>query len=381
MVESAAARVCRKAGARVSLNVRVQDMDLARPDVMDNRRLEIVADGLPLFHGAQLAVDATVVSVLKHDGTPHPHCADVDGAAMQAARRRKETISLEFGGQFGRARLVVLGCEVAGRWSDKCLSFLRQLARAKVRSEPPHVKVRARRAWLSRWSIMLSCSAARAIALSLLERRGATDRTVRPRPRCKCWRMPETQAFVCILTFSKFLIVQSMAKVELAKVVHSFSCSRRADRPHFPSRHLPSPFQPTSGSILSASVNWQTFVTSRILLHLFAIPRSALFCVRFCCLSMNSNGRTRRTTDRDTTTSQVFPHDVAPTWRQRQMNDLRSWDMKNLCSICSSFGDIPRDNEIVPTVDILSISPFVFGHPAAFTTPSVIMMRMLPFRA
>ena len=72
MVESAAARVCREAGAGVSLNVRVQDMDLARPDVLDNRRLEIVADGLPLFHGAQFAIDTTVVSVLKRDGILHP---------------------------------------------------------------------------------------------------------------------------------------------------------------------------------------------------------------------------------------------------------------------------------------------------------------------
>ena len=50
-LESAAARVCREAGARVSLDVRVQDMDLARPDALDNRRLEVVADGLPLFQG------------------------------------------------------------------------------------------------------------------------------------------------------------------------------------------------------------------------------------------------------------------------------------------------------------------------------------------
>ena len=80
-VESATARVCREAGARVSLNVRVQDMDLVRPSACDNRRLEIVADGLPLFHGAQLAVDTTVVSVLRKgwDTTPtlchHGRCS------------------------------------------------------------------------------------------------------------------------------------------------------------------------------------------------------------------------------------------------------------------------------------------------------------------
>ena len=62
-MESAAARACREAGARVSLNVRVQDVDLTRPDALDSRRLDIVADGLPLYLGAQLAVDTTHVSV------------------------------------------------------------------------------------------------------------------------------------------------------------------------------------------------------------------------------------------------------------------------------------------------------------------------------
>ena len=62
-MESAAARVCREAGARVSLNILVQDIDLARPHDLDNRRLETVVDGLPLFMGAQWAVDTAIVSV------------------------------------------------------------------------------------------------------------------------------------------------------------------------------------------------------------------------------------------------------------------------------------------------------------------------------
>ena len=90
-LESAAARVCREAGGRVSTNVRVQDMDLAAPNPLDNRRIEVVVDGLPLFHGAQLAVDTTLVSPLRRDGTPHPRCANVDGAALDTARHRKET--------------------------------------------------------------------------------------------------------------------------------------------------------------------------------------------------------------------------------------------------------------------------------------------------
>ena len=61
-LESAAARVCREAGARVTTNVMVRDLDLVPQERVDGRRLEVVADGLPLFHGAQLAVDTTMVA-------------------------------------------------------------------------------------------------------------------------------------------------------------------------------------------------------------------------------------------------------------------------------------------------------------------------------
>ena len=73
-LESAAARVCREAGARVSTNVLVWDLDLLPPE-RAARRLEVVADGLPLFHGAQLAVDTTLVSPLRRNGVPHSRCA------------------------------------------------------------------------------------------------------------------------------------------------------------------------------------------------------------------------------------------------------------------------------------------------------------------
>ena len=68
-LESAAARVCTEGGARVRLNVFVRDMDLTEPNRLDGRRLEVVADGLPLHGGAQLAIDTTMVSPLQRDGT------------------------------------------------------------------------------------------------------------------------------------------------------------------------------------------------------------------------------------------------------------------------------------------------------------------------
>ena len=159
-MESAAARICREAGARVGTNIMVHDMDLLSQDHQDGRRLEVVADGLPLFHGAQLAIDTTLVSPLSRDGLPHPRCVREDGAALAAARRRKERTYPELTGQFGRARLVVLAGEVGGRWSDETQAFLRQ---------PVPQQARARAAWLMRWRAILACSSARAFATSLLE--------------------------------------------------------------------------------------------------------------------------------------------------------------------------------------------------------------------
>ena len=69
-LESALARVCREAGGRVATNLFVRNMDLGVPRAGDNRRLEVVVDGLPLFGGAQLAVDTTLVSALKANGEP-----------------------------------------------------------------------------------------------------------------------------------------------------------------------------------------------------------------------------------------------------------------------------------------------------------------------
>ena len=38
---------------------------------------------------SQLAIDTTLVSLLRADGEPHRRCADESGVALEAARRRK----------------------------------------------------------------------------------------------------------------------------------------------------------------------------------------------------------------------------------------------------------------------------------------------------
>ena len=58
-LEHAAARICREAGARVARNVFLANMNIDVP-IEDARQIEVVANGLPFWHGAQLAVDTTL---------------------------------------------------------------------------------------------------------------------------------------------------------------------------------------------------------------------------------------------------------------------------------------------------------------------------------
>ena len=111
-VESITARLCREAGGRVSMNVLVRDLDLPVP-VNDARRLEVVVDGLPLFGGAQLAVDSTLVSALHCDGSARRGAGDRDGVALVAARRRKERTCTEL---VRRGQSRVGGCAGVRCW-------------------------------------------------------------------------------------------------------------------------------------------------------------------------------------------------------------------------------------------------------------------------
>ena len=81
----------------------------------------MVVDGLPLFIGAQFAVDA--MSAIRSNGTARRRVDRIDGVALWEARRRKERTCLEFMGGNRKARLVVLGGEVGGPWSQEMQQF------------------------------------------------------------------------------------------------------------------------------------------------------------------------------------------------------------------------------------------------------------------
>ena len=65
---------------------------------------------------------------------------------------------------------MVLAAEVGGRWSEETAQFLRALAKAHAQTAPLILQNRVKAARLRRWSNVLACSAARAFALSLLDK-------------------------------------------------------------------------------------------------------------------------------------------------------------------------------------------------------------------
>ena len=163
-LERAAARICREAGATVALNVRLRDLnvDAAR---QDERRIEVIANGLALWGGAQLAVDTTLVSPLTSAGAPRRSAGRTAGAALALARKAKERTYPELR-QSARCKLVVLALELGGRWSTEAATFVRLLAR--LRAVPASSRGPSISAFTARWSALLSFAAARAFAASLL---------------------------------------------------------------------------------------------------------------------------------------------------------------------------------------------------------------------
>ena len=165
-LERAAARVCREAGAAVALNVLVRDLNVD-PARQDDRRIEVIANGLPLWGGAQLAVDTTLVSPLTAAGLPRRAGGRTAGAALLTARRAKERTYPELC-RSNRCRLTVIALEIGGRWSAEAATFVRLLARCRARSAPPPSRAAAISAFTLRWSALLSFAAARSFAASLL---------------------------------------------------------------------------------------------------------------------------------------------------------------------------------------------------------------------
>ena len=124
----------------------------------------MLAQGLPCFGGARLAVDVTLRSLLPKDCLPRPRADREDGAALTDARLDKEDTYPELLAARG-CRLVVVAVDTGGRWSDEAVQFFRMMAPAAFRKSATLARQR-------RWTCLLAVSCARAFAQSLVEPAG-----------------------------------------------------------------------------------------------------------------------------------------------------------------------------------------------------------------
>ena len=69
-----------------------------------------------------------------------------------------------------QARLVVLACEVGGRWHEDSLNFLRHLAKDRARQAPKLLEKSTEFSFYMRWTAMISVAAQVAFAASLLDK-------------------------------------------------------------------------------------------------------------------------------------------------------------------------------------------------------------------
>ena len=142
----------------------------------DQRRMDLVAApgsravgarrGVPLFG------DVTIVSVHTRAGAARPTAANTDGSvlAQAVARKRRKYADVVASQQ---AALLVLGCEVYGRWCQDASRIIRELAALKARQAPPLLRHCAQHAWSNRWWSMVGVGVQRAVAESLLRHAGA----------------------------------------------------------------------------------------------------------------------------------------------------------------------------------------------------------------
>ena len=169
VLERCLARICREAGARVVPNRKLRDMRVGVAS-NDERSIEVVCYGLPLYHGIPLALDVTQVSPLHADGTPHSMAHVSAGVRMQVRIADKEERYPELvqADDHGVLKFIVLPCEVGGRWGESWFELISQLAKAKSRSAPRLLRRSAEYAWNRRWWDMLAAAAQGGFVSSLV---------------------------------------------------------------------------------------------------------------------------------------------------------------------------------------------------------------------
>ena len=123
-------------------------------------------EGSPAFHGAQVTIDATLVSHFRADGEPHRRCTDENVLRSQ----QKANSSRAFWSYESQQASCPLG-EIGDRLSEETHTCIRLLATAKKRCIPESLRTRACQSWTQRRGFTWACAATLTFASSLLHRR------------------------------------------------------------------------------------------------------------------------------------------------------------------------------------------------------------------
>ena len=121
------------------------------------RHIEVVCNGLNLWHRTQRAVVSPVTRELPQTGAA-THPGSALHALRNAARRKRRQTYPELD-RSRRCRLVVFGLEVGGRWDSEAATFVRLLVRARAARAPAALRASVQAAWVLRWSGIISVAA------------------------------------------------------------------------------------------------------------------------------------------------------------------------------------------------------------------------------
>ena len=168
-VELAWKKVFEEAGATTHFQHLLANSTLP-VDPADNRRIDVLVTGHGL-HSRALFCDATVRSPLKGNGEPQPRASSRSGAVLKKAVKEKRRKYWDLQAT-PLAELVVLACEVGGRWHRTALDLVRLLAKQKAKQAHPLLRRSVELAYSDRWWSTLGCAVQNAVAGSLLAKTG-----------------------------------------------------------------------------------------------------------------------------------------------------------------------------------------------------------------
>ena len=138
----------------------------------DQRRMDIVVAGLSVYRGLPLFCDATVLSSLIRSGCPRNGTSNVGGRLLEAAEEQKMETYPEVEAS-GLGKMLCLGCEVFGRWSNQVVDLSPRLAVARAHGLRVRVRWGVALGLLHRWSGLLSIALQRAVARAIIRDVGA----------------------------------------------------------------------------------------------------------------------------------------------------------------------------------------------------------------